>query len=181
MNKPKSRHERRKYWLKFVESLGLDVDADAFRLMNEMHMVTHAIKQIGENSLAAAGLSMAQYRILTHLLFSKNVFDEDVLNPSEISDHLGVSRNTISSLIRSLEDKDLIQRKLDTNDRRKFKISLTSAGTDLVTRYAGHHMHNVSHCFTVLNEDERKQFSSYLNRLSNQIENGRNCAKETNT
>jgi len=180
MTTTEDNHDKRHYWLKFVESLGLDIDADAFRLMNEMRMVAHAMKQLGESSLGAAGLSMAQYRVLMHLLFAKNVRSQGELNPSEISDSLGVTRNTISSLIRSLEDKDLIQRKLDTKDRRKFNISLTTAGSDLVTQHAEHHMHVVGNCFEVLNTDERQQFSQCLQRLNNQIEIARSGAKETN-
>ncbi len=180
MSKTEDNHEHRQYWLKFVASLGVDIDADAFQLMNEMRMVSHALKQLGENSLAATDLSMAQYRILMHLLFAKNALSRDELNPSEISDRLGVTRNTISSLIRSLEEKNLIQRQLDNNDRRKFNISLTATGADLVTRYAEHHMHTVGSCFEILDTDERKQFSHYLHKLNSQIEIARSYIKETN-
>ena len=179
MKKHDDLQERRKYWNKFIESLEIEgADGDSFRLMSEMRRISHAIRQIGESSLAEAGMSMAQYRLLMHLLFAKNVMNQAESNPSEISEHLGVSRNTISSLIRSLEDKDLIERKLDTKDRRKFKISLTPAGIALVKQYAGHHMNIVSTCFDALDQEERQQFSNVLDKLNNQIDVARACVKE---
>ncbi|NIS39166.1 MarR family transcriptional regulator, partial [Candidatus Saccharibacteria bacterium] len=100
--------------------------------MDSMRHVAHGLRQVGENSLAAADMSYARYRLLLGLFFSAEIEGREGLNPSEISERQGTSRNTISSLIRDLEDEGLIERLLDQDDRRKFIIRLTPSGRDVI-------------------------------------------------
>ncbi len=97
--------QKREKWLHFVQSLSPDIDPKAVRLMDEMRFVSRAIHHAGEHSLTEVGLSFAQYRVLMHLFFAEHMGDRGELNPSEISERQGVSRNTMSSLIRNLEDR----------------------------------------------------------------------------
>jgi DNA-binding MarR family transcriptional regulator len=160
--KEKQRDEK---WLQFVQSLSPDIDPGAVRLMDEVRQVSRAIYHLSEQSLAEAGLSMAQYRVLMHLFFAEKMGPGGELNPSEISDRQGVSRNTISSLLRSLEDEGLVERRLDPQDRRRFNISLTANGRNLVTDYARQHLHSVGNCFTVLNLAEQETLSQLLHKV----------------
>lgn len=161
--------EKQQRWLELVQSLNPDIDPNAFRLVNEMRALGHTLSQVGESSVAETGLSYAQYRVLLNLFFARQVAECPELNPSEISANLGVSRNTISSLIRSLEDDQLIKRQLDKKDRRKFNISLTETGTELVTQYAGRHMRMIANCFSALNSEEQAQLTHILNKLRENI------------
>ncbi len=161
--------EKRQKWLTFAQGLNPDVPPQAHRLMDEMRMVSHTLYQIGENSIEKAGLSFAQYRILMGLLFSERMDGRSELNPSEISERQGTSRNTISSLIRSLEDRELIERYLDKKDRRKFNICLTEDGRSLVLQHANRHMETISQCFSALNSDEQTTLSQLLNKLGNSL------------
>ncbi|VAW30515.1 hypothetical protein MNBD_CHLOROFLEXI01-1092, partial [hydrothermal vent metagenome] len=97
------------------------------------------------------------------------------LNPSEISERQGTSRNTISALIRSLEGQGFIERHLDHNDRRKFNICLTPAGRKKVSDHASRHVDVVGKCFSTLTSEEQNQLSQLLAKLSQQI----NAAKES--
>ena len=54
------------------------------------------------------------------------------LNPSELSGHLAVARNTVSTLLAGLERQGYITRELDPEDKRRFVIRLTPAGRDAV-------------------------------------------------
>ncbi len=157
--------ERRRRWRALIESLNPDIEPTALRLMDEMRLVSHALAQMGESSLAAAGLSYAQYRVLMGLFFAEQLDDREELNPSEISEQQGTSRNTISALIRSLEDEGLVQRHLDQADRRRFNISLTPAGRSLIRRHASRHMSAIGRCFEVLDPDEQEALSRLLVKL----------------
>jgi DNA-binding MarR family transcriptional regulator len=77
--------------------------------MDQFRQVSHSILRIGEISLADAGLSFTKYRILISLMISEEIEERSDLNPSEISFRQGTSRNTISSLIRDLENEELIE------------------------------------------------------------------------
>lgn len=157
--------QRRDKWIRFVRTLSPEIDPRAMNLMDDMRFVSRAIHHIGEQSLDEAGLSFAQYKVLMHLFFAEQIGGDSELNPSEISHRQGVSRNTISSFIRNLEEEGLVERRLDPDDRRRFKISLTEKGRSLVTNYARQHLATISDCFTVLSPDEQETLSRLLRKL----------------
>lgn len=170
-----SHAEKRQKWMAFIQTLSPTIDPQAIRLMDELRMVSHTLYQIVEGSLANAGLSYAQYRILLGLHFAQTMEGRSELNPSEISKRQGTSRNTISALIRSLEDEGLVERHLDHSDRRKFNISLTTSGQKKVSDHASRHMDVVGKCFGSLTNEEQEKLGQLLAKLSQQI----NAAKES--
>ncbi len=157
---------RRAEWMRFSQMLCPHTDPQVMELMGKLRTVSHAIYQRGESSLNEAGLSFAQYRVLLGLLFSEEIEGRDGLNPSEISERQGTNRNTISSLLRSLESADLVARALDPNDRRRFNICLTDAGRTLVREHATAHFATVGQIFSVLDADEMLMFGRILDKLN---------------
>lgn len=155
----------REHWLEFVQSLNPQIDFRALRLMDQLRQVSHSILRIGEVSLADAGLSFAKYRILISLMISEEIEDRSDLNPSEISFRQGTSRNTISSLIRDLENGGLIERDLDIQDKRKFNIRLTEAGREKVTIHAGNHLDIIADIFSCFSEEDLELLSGLLDTL----------------
>lgn len=165
-------HDKQKQetWMRFWRSLNPEIDARAIGLMDELRLVSRAIYHVAEQSLDEAALSFAQYKVLMHLFFAEQMGDRGDLNPSEISNRHGVSRNTMSSLIRSLEEAELLARQLDPDDRRRFKISLTEKGRALVTDYARHHLTMVGSCFSALTAEEQETLSQLLRKVRVQVE-----------
>ncbi len=158
--------EARRQWLIFLESLHSDIDPLTVRLMEQLRQVSHDIYQISEQSLARAELSFAQYRILMQLYFAQVVHGRDALNPSEISDRQGTSRNTVSALIRTLEESGYVVRHLDQDDRRKFNIRITAEGEAIVRDNALRHLKTIEDCFGVLNSAEQETLLTLLTRTS---------------
>ncbi|MCP4427589.1 MAG: winged helix-turn-helix transcriptional regulator [Chloroflexi bacterium] len=158
--------ERREKWISFIYSLTPDINPKAVQLMDEMRQVSHSLYQIRESSVNETGLSYAKFRILMSLMFSQEIEGREELNPSEISQRQGTSRNTISALIRDLENDGLIERHLDKNDRRKFNIRLTEAGQNLVRDHLRHHFRIVGNCFNTLSDGEKNTLSHLLNQIN---------------
>jgi DNA-binding MarR family transcriptional regulator len=156
-------------WLAFLQELDSDIDPKAIRLMSQMHGVAHALYQAGESNLAAAGLSYARFRLLLNLLIGEKMEGRQDLNPSEISTKQGISRNTVSALIRDLEKDGLIERHLDQEDRRRFNIRLTTCGRDLVREHAGSHFRFVGSCFGDLTPEQQADLSKILENLETNI------------
>lgn len=161
--------ERRQKWLTAVQSMAPDVNPHAVRLMDEIRVIAHTLYQIGELSLANAGLSYAKYRLLMGLFFHEKFEGQGEMNPSEISDHQGTSRNTISALIRDLEEEGLLERSLDRQDRRRFNIRLTDEGRRLVHDHVSNHFRTIDACFDVLEQDEQETLSRLLAKLSSSV------------
>ena len=157
--------QRREEWIRFVRSLNPDLDTRAVSLMDELGYVSRSIHHVGQQSLDEAGLSFAQYKVLMHLLFAERMGDRNELNPSEISERQGVSRNTISSLIRNLEESGLVERRLDPLDRRRFYIGLTENGRTLVTGHARQHLSTIGGCFEGLTADEQETLYQLLRKV----------------
>ncbi len=152
-----------------MQTLHPDIDAQTVRLMDELGYVSRTIYSVGEQSLEEAGISFAQYRVLMHLFFAEQMGDGGELNPSQISDRQGVNRNTMSYLIRSLEEAGLVERRLDAEDRRRFNIRLTDNGRALVTEHARQHLATFDHCFSVLTAAEQATLLQLLTKVGSHV------------
>jgi DNA-binding MarR family transcriptional regulator len=161
--------DKRRKWLEFMLGFNPQIDPQTIRLMDELRYVARAIHHVGEQSVEEAGLSFAQYKVLMHLFFAEQVGERAELNPSEISERQGVSRNTMSAFIRSLEEEGLVERRLDAHDRRRFNISLTDAGRDLVGQHTHWHLESIDHYFGALTTDEQESLLKLLRKLGARV------------
>lgn len=168
---------RRERWRRLVQELNPDIDPGSIRLMEQMRLVSHALYQIGEHSLSQSGLSYAQYRILLNLFYAEMLDGRTQLNPSEISDVQGTSRNTISGLIRNLEEEGLVERHLDEKDRRKFNICLSQKGRDLVKEHNSRHMNVIGRCFSALDAGEQETLETLLTKVGESAREGMKLCK----
>ncbi len=157
--------DKRQKWMAFMQSFHPDIDPETLHLMDELGYVFRSIYHMRERSVDEAGLSYAQYQVLMHLFFAEQIGQKGELNPSEISERQGVSRNTMSAFIRNLEEEGLVERRLDPHDRRRFNISLTDGGRAVVGQHTRDHLSTVDRCFSTLTEDERQTLSRLLQKL----------------
>jgi len=161
--------KKRKKWTRFAQELHPSISPQSLQLIDEFRYVARSIHQRIEQSVEKSGLSSAQYRILMHLFFQEEMSERLQLNPSEISKRQGVSPNTISALIRHLEEDELVERNLDPTDRRRFNISLTEDGRDLVRAYAREHLETIGQCFEALTTPEREELIQLLFKMRQRI------------
>lgn len=161
--------QKREQWLSFFGRLSPETDPGTIRLLGLLHRVAHALYQLSETSLSQSNLSYAQYRILLNLLFGEQFEGVCELNPSEISERQGISRNTVSALIGNLEKEGLIERHLDQEDKRRFKIRLTDSGRDTIHRHASNHFQTIQRCFQSLSTTEQAAMSHSLEILSQNL------------
>lgn len=169
---------KKKQWREFVQQLSPESNPASIRLMGQLRMVSHMLYQSAESRLGRAGLSYAQFRILLMLLFKARMENQTALNPSEISSLHGTSRNTVSSLIRSLEKDGLIKRQLDENDRRRFNISLTDAGKDCVMAHMQDHFETLNNAFSSLTLVEINTLNNLLEKISSAETSDPTCATD---
>jgi DNA-binding MarR family transcriptional regulator len=91
------------------------------------------------------------------------------MQPSELSEMQGISRNTASALIASLEKDGLIRRELDGTDHRKFLIHLTPEGRKLLKSHQKGHFEFITHCFEGFSASERETLLDLLTRLNKDL------------
>ena len=94
-----------------------------FLLTGAQHKVFQELKK----ELEQYDLTPIQYGVL------KCVWQLDLHTPKEIAEYLSIENSTISGILDRMEKKELIERKIDRDDRRFVYIDLTQTGKDLET------------------------------------------------
>jgi DNA-binding MarR family transcriptional regulator len=97
------------YWLRFVSN-----------------HVSHAFQL----KVEAKGVTVAEWALM------RRMFQAGPANPSQLAEHLGLTRGAISKLVERLLAKTLAERTSGGKDRRYQRISLTAKGRRLVPTLA---------------------------------------------
>ncbi len=148
-----------------IQSLAGDTDTAGLELVRLVHMVAHAYDSAVDEQLRAAELSGPRWGVLLRLLAEERFGCPNGVSPTRLSHHQNVSKNTISALLRGLEEQGLIERTLDSDDRRVFQIRLTDAGRQIVQASAPGHIAFLNELAAGLTVDERAQLAQLLEKL----------------
>ncbi len=142
-----------------------DVDTGGLELARLVKMVANLYDVMNDEHLRAADLSGPRLRLLMRLWAEEAHGITQGTAPTYLSRSQNVSKNTISALLRGLEDQGLIERTLCTEDRRSFRIHLTDAGRRLVQATAPDYLAFLNHLAAGLTAPERQQLIGLLQKL----------------
>lgn len=127
--------------------------------------LTKRKKYIGELS---SNISQGESGVLLYLLNTNSNVSQ-----SELSENLGVTMPRIVALINTLQKKELIEKNLDSNDKRKSIISITNKGKDNIIKRKKDAIKFIENVIKELDEQEIEQYiaiSKKIERISNKIE-----------
>lgn len=127
--------------------------------------LTKRKKYIGELS---SNISQGESGVLLYLLNAKSNVSQ-----SELSENLGVTMPRIVAVINTLQKKELIEKTLDSNDKRKSIISITNKGKDNIIKKKKDAIKFIENVIKELDEQEIEQYiaiSKKIERISNKIE-----------
>ena len=140
-------------------------DTRGFALMRALMASAHMLEIVADHDLQEAGLSLPRLRLLMWLYIEDRRGNPDGLSPSRLSHHQHISKNTVSSLLASMEEQGLIERTLSNEDKRSFKIRLTRAGRHLVQSTLPKHDSSLHQVFAALAAEEQKTLLKILSKL----------------
>ncbi len=104
---------------------GLDGDPVEFAVMTEIGIISQLADNLFQSHLPN-GMTVAQFSVLNHLLRL------DVQQTiSELASAMQVSQPTMSSTVRKLEDKGLVELVHEAEDRRIRRVAVTDVGAQL--------------------------------------------------
>jgi DNA-binding MarR family transcriptional regulator len=103
--------------------------------------------------------------ILIRLFIDEKIGRTEGLNPTFLSKLQNVSKNTISSLVRGLEDQGLVQRQNDTEDRRIYRLQLTDAGRNLIIEKTPRLVDYMNSMTDDLSSEEKSELIRLLEKL----------------
>lgn len=144
--------------------IGLE-DTSGVELFSLVHALTH-LYDFAENQRSGdLELSGPRWALLLVLMAHERFGNEKGVTPTSLSRFQGVSKNTISSLLRGLEEQGYIQRTLDPEDYRVFRIQLTDAGRQVVQSLAPKRVAYINQLASDLSGEEREQLIALLEKL----------------
>jgi len=86
-------------------------------------------------------------------------------SPSELADHLGLTRGALSARLGPLEDDGLITRTVDKGDRRRVHVRLTAAGRRAFDRHARLEGRDEAALLEVLSVADQRRLADLLREL----------------
>jgi len=143
-------------------------DPQGVELPRLIKMVSNAYETILADAMRDENLSGPRFRLLLRMYMEEKQ-GQASLSPSYLSTTQNVSRNTISALLRSLEDQGLIERSLDPKDRRQFNIQLSPAGRELVKSSTPEHVRFLDQLISDLSREEQEQLMDLLTKLHHSV------------
>lgn len=103
-----------------------------------------------------SGRHRGQKRILQILMHSPRI------SQKELTDRLNIEPGSMSEVLSKLEDKGLIRREKDVNDRRKMMITLTEEGQNAAAQCSESLDESI---LAVLSEEEKASLKQILSKL----------------
>jgi DNA-binding MarR family transcriptional regulator len=143
---------------------GLD-DISGIELANHIRMLGNLYDAVISQNSEEGEISGPRWNVLMRLYGEEKQGNPQGINPTALSRSQRVSKNTISALLRGLEEQGLIQRELDSTDRRAFRIRLTQSGRELVRSTAPAHLSYLNQMASALSLEERQQLNALLEKL----------------
>lgn len=134
-------------------------------LLRAVRIVNNLYDVIFSERLRDDQLSGPRWGLLMRLYMEEGSGNSTGLSPSQLSHHQHVSKNTVSALLRGLEDQGLIERRLDQEDRRSFTIHLTALGRSQIRNNAPQHIEYLNQLCAGLQPNESRMLLELLGRL----------------
>ncbi len=119
-----------------------------------------AMKAESMERFEAAGFSVYHYGVLA-------VLDEgERETQATIADALAVDRSMLVGLLDQLEDRGMVERRRDPNDRRRQMVKLTAAGRRQLTEFRKMVEEIENDFLAALDEEERRTLHDLLLRVA---------------
>ena len=117
-----------------------------------------------QDYLEPLGLSEGKFYVLCDL-FSEEILGHDDPSPSEIAEHLGVTRATITGLLDGLERDGFLERRDDNQDRRALSIHMTEKARSFIDRFIPEQVQRMINIMGVLSEEEKRTLIRLLSKI----------------
>jgi len=130
------------------------------KLMINLLFTGKWINNISAQHIKQFGLTNQQYNVLRILRGQKN----HCISVNEISVRMIDRMSNVSRLIDKLEKKALVERKVNSNDRRQVDIKIADKGVELIKEVEKIENKMFAH-FKTLNKFEAAQLNNLLDKL----------------
>jgi len=135
-------------------------DSDVIEFGELLYRIGSAIRRNMRAELASHNLTMAQFGAL-HCL-TKN---PDGLTVSDLAESTHQVAPTVTGILNRLEERGLVVRRRNPNDRRNQLVSITPEGVRTLQIFFEHRHRQLGKFLARLDEEDRKQLFRLLNQF----------------
>jgi len=168
-NHKKEHEQLREKLLAITREIFQIEDTSGIELFGVLGRTAHLSEMVDSQFSEELDLSGPRWRLLMRLFAEERMGNTAGITPTSLSHHQRVTKNTISALLRGLEEQGLIQRALDPDDLRVFRIQLTDAGRELVIRTAPRRVEGLNQLLSGFSKAEIRQMIGLLERLQSNL------------
>ncbi|KAA9153268.1 MarR family transcriptional regulator [Amycolatopsis acidicola] len=144
-----------------------DLDLDAIAVAGRLGRLTLLLAPAQETVFATFGLQKGEFDVLASLRRSGDPY---TLRPSQLSATLMLTRAGMTNRLDRLEAAGLVERTLDPEDRRSFRVRLTDKGYATVEDAMTAHTANVTQLLSALSEKQLGTLDGLLRILLRDLE-----------
>lgn len=144
-----------------------DLDASPMLVIGQMARLTQLFEPHLRPPFAAAGLGNGDFDVLAALRRAGEPF---MLAPGQLATSLLVTTGAITKRLDRLEARRLVRRTVSRADGRGRLVNLTPPGVALTDELIAAHLTNEAHLLTALNDRQRDQLATLLERLAAALE-----------
>ncbi len=152
---------------------------ESLEMVNLMRMTVHFIDASLSQSPQLADLSGPRMGILMRLLAEEQRGNHQGIRPTRLSHYQNVKKNTVSSLLNGLEEQGLVERTIDSEDKRGFNIRITPAGRERIITSMPERVRLINGLTAVLTSTEKQHMITLLEKLRRSIftshQDGQHC------
>jgi DNA-binding MarR family transcriptional regulator len=126
---------------------------------HSLYLLLRCAKEFGHGKIKSMGFSDTEHLICTFLLGHDHASQDDV------ADALKLDKTTVAKALLSLEKRGFVERAVNSQNRRKYALTLTNSGRDSISDIVDVYdawFREVSACLT---HQEQLQFEEYCGRL----------------
>ena len=150
---------------KHLISMTGGVDIKGLELSSLIRMLANYYAAIIAHKMMPGEISGPRMGILIRLLVAEQSGNTNGINPTALSHFQNVKKNTISSLLRGLEESGYVERNLDANDKRVFLIRITEKGRKMMETVGPQRLAMMNDLSSDLTDEEKNHLISLLEKL----------------
>ena len=134
-------------------------DERSDRLAEAFRAVARQLRHQSRETLAPWDIAPSHSRALGVLMH------HGVMRLSELSDHLHIAARSTTEVVDALQERGLVERRPDPNDRRATLVALTEEGTRVGEAIRSARDTEAKNFFSVLSETDRTHLARILRKL----------------
>jgi DNA-binding MarR family transcriptional regulator len=128
-----------------------------------MMRVSDKMERLSHDNLLKFDLTPAQFDVLAHLIAAEGISQQT------LSEKLFVTKGNVCGLIGRLEERGLVERRTDPDDRRSNMLFLTPAGRELAERAVPAQEEFIIEHMGTLCQEQQQQLKSLLRHLDKRM------------